>query len=312
MGNRLTGPRLVLTEPTLDNSKPAETLKNPGPVEDIHKECQNIMPVPFAGVTLKVNKNFSIPVRVSQTTQLTSFSSPVYRFGVAYMGTNLLSPKEVFPLIKGDIDSTGILKTTFTNQKTQNLRCSVDTEIKNKKATKTSMRMNYEGLGFNASITLADSSTVPKGSVQLSGQFTQAITSKLSIGYQLEGYCRPTSFGCEVFALCGAARYVSKLGTWSATIGYPELRACYHRKVSNQLQVGIELEANPILRQKAAKFGCQIDLPRPELVFRGMVDTKWRAAAVLEMKLRQLPCTFAISGNFNNQFIALGCALTLD
>lgn len=113
--------------------------------------------------------------------------------------------------------------------------------------------------------------------------------------------------------MSAAARYVTEVGTWSGTIGLAGLHICYYQKASEQLQLGVEVETNLRMQEATATMGYQIDLPKSELVFRGMVDTNWNVAAVLEKKLQPLPFTFALSGVLNhtkNQF-RLGCGLII-
>jgi mitochondrial import receptor subunit TOM40 len=57
----------------------------------------------------------------------------------------------------------------------------------------------------------------------------------------------------------------------------------------------------------------QVDLPKANLVFRGMIDTNGIVGGVIEKKLLPLPFTFALSGLMNhtkNQF-RLGCGLII-
>jgi mitochondrial import receptor subunit TOM40 len=88
---------------------------------------------------------------------------------------------------------------------------------------------------------------------------------------------------------------------------------CYYQKASEQLQIGVELETNFRMQEATATVGYQVDLPKADLVFRGMADTNWTVAAVLEKKLQPLPFSFALSGALNhskNNF-RLGCGLII-
>lgn len=91
------------------------------------------------------------------------------------------------------------------------------------------------------------------------------------------------------------------------------VHVCYYRKASEQLQFGIEVETNFRVQEAVGTIGYQIDLPKADIVFRGMVDTNWTVAAVMEKKLQPLPFTFALSGILNhakNQF-KLGVGLVI-
>jgi mitochondrial import receptor subunit TOM40 len=88
---------------------------------------------------------------------------------------------------------------------------------------------------------------------------------------------------------------------------------CYYQKASEQLQIGCEFETNLRMQEATATIGYQVDLPKSDFVFRGMMDTNWNVAAVMEKKLNPLPFTFALSGILNhskNQF-RLGCGLII-
>lgn len=76
---------------------------------------------------------------------------------------------------------------------------------------------------------------------------------------------------------------------------------CYYQKASEQLQIGVELETSFRMQESTATIGYQVDLPKADLVFRGMADTNWNVAAVLEKKLQPLPFTFALCGLMNHQ-----------
>lgn len=109
------------------------------------------------------------------------------------------------------------------------------------------------------------------------------------------------------------SRYINGLATWSGTAGLSGVHLCYYRKASEQLQFGVEIETNMRVQEAVGTIGYQIDLPKADIVFRGMVDTNWTVAAVMEKKLQPLPFTFALSGMLNhtkNQF-KLGVGLVI-
>jgi mitochondrial import receptor subunit TOM40 len=99
----------------------------------------------------------------------------------------------------------------------------------------------------------------------------------------------------------------------TGTVGGAGLHACYYRKCSEQLQMGVEFEANMRVGKCVATVGYQVDVPRADLVFRGMVDTEWSVGSVLEKKLAPLPFTLALSGLFNHSENAfrMGCAFII-
>ncbi|CAG2181884.1 unnamed protein product, partial [Oppiella nova] len=72
------------------------------------------------------------------------------------------------------------------------------------------------------------------------------------------------------------------------------------QKGGENIQVGVEVETNLRVAESVATFGYQVDLPKANLMFRGMVDSNWTIGAVLEKKLLPLPFTFALSGQVNH------------
>ena len=100
---------------------------------------------------------------------------------------------------------------------------------------------------------------------------------------------------------------------WSGTLGMTGIHLCYYQKASDQLQIGVELETSFRMQESTATIGYQVDLPKADLVFRGMADTNWNVAAVLEKKLQPLPFSFALSGLLNHQknSFRLGCGLII-
>jgi mitochondrial import receptor subunit TOM40 len=77
--------------------------------------------------------------------------------------------------------------------------------------------------------------------------------------------------------------------------------------------MGVEFETNVRVQKCVATIGYQIDIPKADLVFRGMVDTDWSIGSVLEKKLTPLPFTLALSGLFNHSENAfqLGCGFII-
>lgn len=47
---------------------------------------------------------------------------------------------------------------------------------------------------------------------------------------------------------------------------------CFHQKASQQLQVGVELEINCRIQESTGAIAYQVDLPKADLVFRGMIE----------------------------------------
>lgn len=299
-------------EPIPASPEPEKPLENPGSMEELHKKCKDVMPANFEGAKLMINKGLSNHFQVSHTINLNSSNTSGYRFGATYVGTKQMSPSEAFPVILGDIDPAGNLNANVIHQLTPNVRCKFASQIQNQKVTAAQLTTDYKGQDFTASLTLGNPNILNNSGVMVA-HYLQAVTNNLALGGELAYQYGPQVPGGQIAIMSAAARYATEVGTWSGTIGLAGLHICYYQKASEQLQLGVEVETNLRMQEATATMGYQIDLPKSELVFRGMVDTNWNVAAVLEKKLQPLPFTFALSGVLNhtkNQF-RLGCGLII-
>ncbi|XP_058451708.1 mitochondrial import receptor subunit TOM40 homolog 1-like [Malaya genurostris] len=292
-----------------DTEKP---LENPGTLEELHKKCKDVMPANFEGAKLMINKGLSNHFQVSHTINLTSTNTSGYRFGATYVGTKQTSPTEAFPVILGDIDPAGNLNANVIHQLAPNVRCKFASQIQNNKVTAAQLTTDYKGQDFTATLTAGNPNIINNSGV-LVAHYLQSVTNQLSLGGELAYQYGMAVPGGQIAIVSAAARYSTELSTWSGTIGLAGIHLCYYQKASEQLQLGIEVETNFRMQEAVATIGYQIDLPKSELIFRGMVDSNWSVAAVLEKKLQPLPFTFALSGILNhtkNQF-RLGCGLII-
>ncbi|NXH33300.1 TM40L protein, partial [Myiagra hebetior] len=89
---------------------------------------------------------------------------------------------------------------------------------------------------------------------------------------------------------------------WVTTlnVGYGGAHASYYHRANEQVQVGVELEANTRLQETTFAFGYQLNLPRANVVFRGLLDSNWSVGGVLEKKLPPLPVTLALGAFLNH------------
>lgn len=299
-------------EPVAASTEPEKPLENPGSMEELHKKCKDVMPANFEGAKLMINKGLSNHFQVSHTINLNSSNTSGYRFGATYVGTKQMSPSEAFPVILGDIDPAGNLNANLIHQLTPNVRCKFASQIQNQKVTAAQLTTDYKGQDFTASLTVGNPNILNNSGVMV-GHYLQAVTNSLALGGELAYQYGPAVPGGQIAIMSAAARYATEVGTWSGTVGLAGVHLCYYQKASDQLQLGVEVETNLRMQEAVATMGYQIDLPKSELVFRGMVDTNWTVAAVLEKKLQPLPFTFALSGILNhtkNQF-RLGCGLII-
>lgn len=269
------------------------------------------MPANFEGAKVMVNKGLSNHFQVSHTINLSSQQSG-YRFGATYVGTKQLSPAEAFPVILGDIDPQGNLNANVIHQFSPAVRCKFASQIQSNKVTAAQLTTDYRGEDYTASLTFGNPNLINDSGV-IVAHYLQAVTSKLALGGELAYQYGPAVPGGQIAIASAAARYTNADSVWSGTVGAAAVHLCYYQKASEQVQIGVELETNFKMQEAVATIGYQVDLPKADLVFRGMADTNWNVGAVLEKKLQPLPFTFALSGLLNhskNQF-RLGCGLII-
>lgn len=72
----------------------------------------------------------------------------------------------------------------------------------------------------------------------------------------------------QLFWFC--FRYGTENYQCTGTIGVSGIHLCYYQRASKQLQVGVELEANHRMQEAVASIGYQVDLPKSDVVFKGI------------------------------------------
>ena len=146
---------------------------NPGTVEDLHKRAQNVFPMYFEGAKLLVNKGLSNHFQVSHTLTMsstmpsgyrygkwtnmgTSFQCPYvnHRFGATYVGTNMLSPSEAYPLLLADTDPSGNLNANVVLAPSDRTRFKMIAQIQQSKWQSTQMTTDYKGDLYTVKRTL--------------------------------------------------------------------------------------------------------------------------------------------------------------
>lgn len=227
------------------------------------------MPMNFEGARLIVNKGISNHFQISHTVNLSSTTPSGYRFGATYVGTKQISPSEAFPILLGDIDPSGNLNANVIHQVTSNMKMKFVTQIQQQKVQALQVTTDYKGQDFTASLTLGNPNILNNSGV-IVAHYLQAVTSKLSMGGELAYQYGPRVPGNEIAIMAAAARYQGDTSTISGTLGLAGAHVCYYQRVSDQLQIGCEIETSLQMQESIASIGYQVDLPKADLVFRGL------------------------------------------
>jgi len=304
-------PPPVNPPPPESEPKPAATL-NPGTMEDIHKKCKDVFPMNFEGAKLMINKGLSNHFQVSHTLNLSSVTPSGYRFGATYVGSKQLSPTEAFPVLLGDIDPSGNLNANIIHQFTERIRGKFVAQVQSSKFQATQATAEYRGADFTGAVTLGNIDIVNQSGLSVC-HYLKRVTEKVDCGAELVYQYGPQVPGGEIAVVSVAGRYRGDDFTVSGTLGGAGLHACYYQKCSEQLQIGVELESSLKMQESVGSIGYQVDLPKADVVFRGMVDSNWTVGAVMEKKLQPLPFTFCLSGLLNHTkgSFRIGCGLMI-
>ncbi|XP_014674412.1 PREDICTED: mitochondrial import receptor subunit TOM40 homolog 1-like [Priapulus caudatus] len=273
---------------------------NPGTFEDLHKKCKDVMPSVFEGAKLLVNKGLSSHFQISHTISMGSVQPSGYRFGGTYVGTKQYSPAEAFPILIGDVDPSGDLNANIIHRPFPNLQCKLAAQIQKSKFVAQQLTTDYKGSDFTASLTLGNIDVITESGVIVC-HYLQRVTDRLAMGAELAYQYGQAVPGTQIGVLSVGGKYTGDKFTASGQIGGAGVHACYWHKASDQLQVGVELEANLRMQESVATIGYEIDMPKANVVFKGMFDSNMQVGAVLEKRLQPLPFTFALSAMMNHQ-----------
>lgn len=308
-------PNMSLSPPVLappsTTSPPAESSpqppsnaddKNPGTYEDLHKKCKELFPQNFEGGKLIISKGLSSHFQISHTINMSGTNPALsgYRFGTTYIGSKQLSPSEVYPVIIGDVDASGNLNANIIHAFSERIRTKFVSQFQDSKCAAAQGTLDYKGSDYTASVTAGNVDIINNAGILVT-QYLQTVTSRLALGGELVYQFGPQIPGKQFTVVSLAARITGQrwqlTGNLCPTGG--AAHACYHHKISEQLQVAAEVETSLTSRESVGTLGYQLEIPSTNVTFKGQVDTNWSVGATMEKKLMPLPFTFALSGMAN-------------
>ncbi|KAL1139399.1 hypothetical protein AAG570_006383 [Ranatra chinensis] len=231
---------------------------------------------------------------------MSSLTPSGYRFGATYVGTHQYGPAESYPVLIGDIDPAGNLNANIYHRFNDNLVAKFQAQVQNNKYTASHFVSEYRGKIFTSALTLANIDILNDTGVAVA-HYLQSVTKSIALGAEIAYQRNPQIPGGQIAVVSLAARYTGNDYTLTGTLGGAGLNVCYYQKASEQLQIGVELETNLRMQESVASVGYQIDLPKADLVFKGMVDSNWNVGATLEKKLLPMPFSLTLSGMLNHQ-----------
>lgn len=267
---------------------------NPGTFEELHKLVKDLAMQPYEGIRFMANKGLSSHFQVQHTFHLNNEKSS-YRFGSTFVGTKQLSPSEAFPVMVGEMDNEGNLQAQLIHQFGNNIKL---------KCIAQTMGSKIQSLQIGTDITMKDSTfslvtadpDLLNGNGMLIAHYLQRITPNISLGSELL-YQRGAGKQQAIVTLAG--RYKTKDWSLAGTIGSGGLHTSFYRKANENVQVGVELEASLRTMDSVTSMVYQIDVPKMNLLFKGIMTSQWTIGSSLEKKLAPLPLSLNLTGTYN-------------
>lgn len=154
----------------------------------------------------------------------------------------------------------------------------------------------YKGTDFTANVTLGNIDVLNESGIVVA-HYLQRMMPKLDLGGEMLYHY---GSGQEQAVLSLAGRYTGDRWVAATTVGQAGWHASYWHKGNENVQVGVEYEYSARAHDSSVSLGYQIEVPKASVTFRGMMDTNWTVAAVMEKRLAPLPFTFILSGMINH------------
>uniref|UniRef100_A0A8B9NV74 Translocase of outer mitochondrial membrane 40 like n=1 Tax=Accipiter nisus TaxID=211598 RepID=A0A8B9NV74_9AVES len=234
--------------------------------------------------------------KVTHTVHMSTLGPSSYHFNATFVGDRQLGPTEAFPMLVGDMDNSGSLNAQVLHLVAERIRTKAVFQTHQAKFVTWQFDSEYRGDDCTATVTLGNPDLLGE-SVILVAHFLQSVTSRLVLGGEMVYHRRP---GEEGAILTLAGKYTALKWVATLNVGYGGAHASYYHRANEQVQVGVELEANTRLQDTTFAFGYQLNLPQANMVFRGLLDSNWSVGGVLEKKLPPLPVTLALGAFLNH------------
>jgi len=274
---------------------------NPSSFEDLHAKTKELYPQNFEGAYLLLKKTLSKHFNVTYRMTLSSVTPYGLKFGVNYVGTKRVGFSEKYPVISGEITPSGNLSASFVHTLGCRYRFKLATQIVDKRYKAFSSGLEYRSDDCTIAMTLANPDLARlHGTLVL--HYLQAITPRITLGTEI-AYLRGSLIpGGQQTVMCAAFRHSTGPTTLSATLGEAGIHVCYHRKASEQLQLGVEIETNTRIHESIGTIVYRVDIPYADFVCRGFVNSETSLGAVFEKKLYPIPeASLIISGFLNHK-----------
>lgn len=180
--------------------------KNPGVFDDVFKKIKDLMPPTFEGAKLSVTKMLSSHFQVTHSMTLSGGQNSGYKFGANYVGTQLYSQSEVFPVILGDMDANGNSNAQIIHQWSDRFRTRLLAQVQGFKMAGHQLAMDYRTPFTTTSVTLANVDLFSKSGIAVLQNLTR-VTKNIDAGAELLYQASPMMPGGHVAILSIVAKY---------------------------------------------------------------------------------------------------------
>jgi len=249
----------------------------------------------FEGTKLIIQKGLSNHFQISHHMTMSSVTPSGYKFGATYVGTKMVSQSEAFPVVVGDIDPSGNMTAQIMHAWRSNLRSKMIAQVQNGKFAGTQFSTEYRGKSSSASVTAVNPDIVADSGIFIS-HYLKRVAPRVNLGAELVYQFGPQIPGKQigVYSLGGSLTGHNWTASLTASL-MGAVHLCYHHAIAPGFQVGVDMEANYAQQESTTNVGFQYEMPKADLVFRGMFDSNYNVGSVLEKKLQPLPFTFMLS-----------------
>lgn len=201
-----------------------------------------------------------------------------------------------------DLSPSGDMNANIIHAPTARSRVKFVSQIMQKKWVSTQLTADYKGDSWTSSLTVGNPDIVNGSGVGVL-HYLKSVTPSLALGAELAYQAAPQLPGGHVAVASLASRLsLGKDAGLSATLGNAgQLHATYWQQCSDQLKMGVELEANLRMKEATATIGYEVDLPKADLLVRASLDTDMNVKSVLEKKLKPFPFTLALCAMLNHK-----------
>jgi len=281
---------------TLSSTQPAVLCNSakPGNFDELHKPVKDIAFVPYEGLRFTANRGLSSHFQVQHTVNLSNEAS-AYRFGATFVGTKQPSPTEAYPIMVGEMNTSGDLQAQFIHLFGSRIKFKCVAQTKGPKMKSLQTGADIQLGSSSISLLAADPDLFNKSGMFIA-QYLQGLTPNLAVGADIIYQRSPVRQNSIVSF---AARYRTPQWQIASTVGSAGAHFSFYRKANDNVQVGVEFEAARKNLESITSLCYQMDIPKMNLLFRGMVNSEWTIGSSFEKRLLPFPISLNMTATYN-------------